>query len=251
MAKVNQKIAIITGAARGIGRGIALKFAQEGYALTLCDLNMEGLNETVKMAEAKGVKAIGVRTNVSKKADIEAMVAQTISQLGVPDVLVNNAGTFKGGPFHEISQEDWQFTLDVNLTSVFLVSQQVLRCWLERNHKGNIVNLASLVTGTTLLNSSDYIASKCGVEGLTRSIALEYAKHGIRANNVSPGIVDSEMSKGGLSNPETRAKWDRNFQLGRPGQPADIAEAVFFLASDSASYITGQNLFVDGGWRLE
>lgn len=252
MGKLDGKVAIITGAARGIGRAIALKFAEEGCSVSLFDINTEGVKETARMVESKGGKALAVYADVTKKADIEAMLAQTISKLGVPDILVNNAGIFVGGlSVDQMPEEQWRSVIDVNLTGVFLVSQQILRCWVEKNHKGNIVNLASLVCGMAFTNSSDYIASKCGVEGLTRAIALEYASRGIRANSIGPGIIETDMSRGGLSDPVTRENWDRHFALGRPGQPVDIAEAAAFLASDAASYITGQLLYVDGGWLLE
>lgn len=244
------KIAIITGAARGIGRTTAQRFAEEGCSVVITDINKEGLQETAQLITAAGGQALDFHADITKLNEIDNLISATINKYGVPDILVNNAGIFLGGAFDEITLEDWQKTMDVNLTSVFLLSRQVVRCWLANQKAGTVVNLASLVLDTVLLNSGDYIASKCGVEGLTRVIAREYADRGIRANAVAPGIVETEMSKGALANPDVRADWDRHFILGRPGQPLDIAEAVLFLASDASHYITGQTLFVDGGWRL-
>lgn len=251
MGKLDGKVAIITGAARGIGRGIALKFAAEGCSVSVSDVDLKSVEETANIARNRGVDALAEKVDVTKKNEIAEMLANTINQLGVPDILVNNAGIFYNASVIDMTEEQWNRMIHVNLTSVFLVSQQVIRCWLERNHKGSIVNLASLVCGMAFTNSSHYIAAKCGVEGLTRSIALEYAAKGIRANAIGPGIVESDLTKPALSDSAMVAEWNRHFALGRIGHPDDIGEAAAFLASDAANYITGQLLYVDGGWLLE
>ena len=179
------------------------------------------------------------------------MVMDTVSQFGVPDIVLNNAGIFFSVNFDTMTEEEWHRMMDVNLTSVFLVSQQVIRQWLANDHPGVIVNTSSMVASMTFTNSSHYIAAKTGMVGLTRAMALDYAEHKVRVNAIAPGIIETDMSKPSLSNPETREKWIRKVPLGRFGQPKDIAEVALFLASDASSYITGQTITVDGGWLLE
>jgi 3-oxoacyl-[acyl-carrier protein] reductase len=251
MNTLEGKIAIVTGSARGIGREIALRFAEAGCTLSLCDLNYEGVLETSRMAEKFGVKAIALRTDVTNRSEVTSMVASTVDKLGVPNILVNNAGIFFNATFEEMSDEQWHRMMDANLTSVFLVSQVVIRHWLEHKLPGVIVNMSSLVAEMAFTNSSHYITSKTAVYGLTRAIARDYATRGIRANAIAPGIIESDMSRPALGDPVMVADWMRHIFLGRLGQPKDIAETALFLASDASSYTTGQLLTVDGGWLLD
>jgi NAD(P)-dependent dehydrogenase (short-subunit alcohol dehydrogenase family) len=251
VTRLEGKTALITGAARGIGRAIALRFAQEGCSLSLTDLDLEGAEETVSLAKEHGVDAFAVKADVTKRAEVEMMVECLGSQIGVPDILVNNAGIFFNTVFHEMTDEQWHLMMNVNLTSVFLISQAIIKIWLGAKIGGTIVNMSSMVKAMAFKNSSHYITSKTAVSGLTRALALDYASQGIRVNAIAPGMVETEMTRPALSDPELLSQWTPHMPLGRVGQPKDIADAALFLASEESSYITGNTIFVDGGWLLE
>ena len=251
MNRLDGKIAFITGAARGIGRAMALRFAEEGCSLALSDLDLDGVEETASLVKEHGVDAFAVKADVTKRGEVEMMAEHLTAQVGLPDILVNNVGIFFNAVFHEMTDEQWQRMMDANLTSVFLVSQAIIRRWLEANKSGVIVNMSSMVAAMAFTNSSHYITSKTAVSGLTRALALDYAGHGIRANALAPGMVETEMTRPALSDPDLLAQWTPHMPLGRVGQPKDIADAALFLASDESSYITGSTIYVDGGWLLE
>jgi glucose 1-dehydrogenase len=251
MKRLDEKTALITGAARGIGRAIALRFAEEGCSLALTDLDMEGIEETGLLAKEHGVDVFAVKADLTKRADVERMVELLIAQVGLPNILVNNAGIFFNAVFHEMTDEEWQRMMDANLTSVFLVSQAIIKRWLEVNKNGAIVNMSSMVAAMAFTNSSHYITSKTAVSGLTRALALDYASHGIRVNALAPGIIETEMTRPALSDPALLAQWQPHMPLGRVGQPEDVANTALFLASDESKYITGHTIYVDGGWLLE
>lgn len=251
MARLAGKTAAITGAASGNGRAIALCFAQEGCALALCDLNEQGVRETARLAEQHGVATFACRTDVTQRAEVEAMVESAVAALGPLDIVINNAGIFFNARFDEMSDEQWHRMLDVNLGSVFLVSQAVIRHWLALERGGAIVSLASISATIAFTESAHYCAAKAGVMALTRCLALEYGPRGIRANALAPGIVATPMTQHIHGDPRELAAWIRRIPLRRLGQPREVADGALFLASDEASYITGETLFIDGGWVIE
>lgn len=247
MGRLAGKTALITGAARGIGRAIALRFAAEGANLLLCDLKLESLRAVAAEAEAKGAKALCRHTDVSQRAEAQQLVDDGISEFGMIHSVVNNAGIFFNAPFEQTTDEQFDRIVAINIKSVFLVSQIVIRHWLRREIKGTIVNLASIGAAVAFVDSSAYCMSKGAVAALTRCIALEYGPRGIRANSMAPGIIDTPM----LPSQEDNERWaNTTIPLRRLGEPRDVADVALFLASDESRYITGEMIFVDGGWML-
>jgi NAD(P)-dependent dehydrogenase (short-subunit alcohol dehydrogenase family) len=249
MARLTDKVALITGAGRGIGRAIALRYAEEGAAVAVCDLDLAAVEETAQIARDHGARAAyASRCDVSKRADVEAMVSATVNAIGVPHILVNNAGIFFNAPFHEQTDAQWQRMMDINVNSVFIVSQTVVRLWLEHQIRGSLITLASLSSTIAFMNSSAYCTAKAAVASLTRCIAYEYGPLGIRANSMAPGIIDTAI----LPSQEDSNRWAQTrIPLRRLGLPADVADLALFLASDESRYITGDMIYVDGGWMLE
>lgn len=251
MPRLTHKVALITGAARGIGRAIALRFAEEGCSLSLSDLNLEGVQETARECEARG-KAQGVRTtaftaNVTNRTEMEVMVADTVAQLGRLDIVVNNAGIFGNAPFESMSDDFWQRMIDINLTGVFLVSQVAVRHWIKAGQPGNIINLASVSATVAFTESAAYCASKAGVAELTRCIAMELGPQGIRCNSMAPGIIATEMTARSLNDPSLSGDWLLRIPQRRYGTPEDVANLALFLASDESSYVNGAMIYADGG----
>ena len=251
MGRLTGKAAIVTGAAAGNGQAIALRFAGEGCNLALSDLNLAGVQETAARCEALGARTSVARADVTRRDEVDALVAQAWAELGDVDALVNNAGIFFNATFDEMSDEQWQRMLNTNLTSVFLVSQAVIRRWLAAGRGGAIVNLASISSSIAFTRSAHYCAAKAGVVALSRCIALEYGPRAIRSNCLAPGIIETAMTRPALSDPDTVADWMRRIPLKRLGQPSDVADAALFLASDESAYITGDTLYIDGGWMVE
>lgn len=242
------KTAIVTGSARGIGAGIAVAFGREGANVVVNGLNAESCQDTVNQVASRGGKAIAIAANVSKAADVEAMVAATIKQFGGVDILVNNAGIERHPVLlHEMSEEQWDQVLDVNLKGVFLCCRAVLPTMIAKG-KGKIVNIASTAgIRMTFFGSVDYTVSKHGVTGLTQHLAWEVADHHINVNEICPGGVVTPLMEKNLT-PEFREKVvKRLVPLGRFCNLDDIAEAAVFLVSDKSDMITGQLLAVDGG----
>ena len=247
MGRLSGKTALITGAARGIGRAIALRFATEGANLVLCDLNLESLLDVCAEAESQGVSVLARRTDVAARAQVQALVDDGIASFGMIHTLVNNAGIFFNAPFEQTTDEQYDRIMAVNVKSVFLVSQIVIRHWLQREIKGAIVNLASIGAAVAFVDSAAYCTTKGAVATMTRCIALEYGPRGIRANSMAPGIIDTPM----LPSAEDSENWAKNtIPLRRLGDPKDVADVALFLASDESRYITGEMIFVDGGWML-
>jgi 3-oxoacyl-[acyl-carrier protein] reductase len=242
---VQDKVAIVTGAKHGIGKGIALALAQEGYvAVVVADIDEAGAQATAIEVEGLGVKALAVKCDVSSKADVEQLFQKTIDAFGKVDVLVNNAGIYPYKAVEVMTEEDWDKVMNVNLKSVFLCSQEAAKVLPEGGRIVNISSIASLVGFDGLVH---YCASKSGINGFTRAYALELAKKGITINVVAPGAISTP---GATMSEEAINQFLPMIPAARVGQPEDIANAVVFLASPKSSYITGQVIVVDGGWTL-
>lgn len=248
MGRLSGKCAIITGAARGIGAGIARRYAAEGCALALCDLNEEGVRAFAAELRAQGVQVLAGAADVTQRDSVQDFVDAAVARFGQVDVLVNNAGIFFNAVFEDMSDEEWESMLRVNVTGVFLPSQIVIRHWLANDIRGAIVNLASISSLIAFTHSAAYGTSKAAVAGLTRHIALQYGPQGIRANAMAPGIIDTSM----LPSQEDMQRWaQERIPLRRPGTPEDVAELALFLACDESRYLTGAVVPVDGGWLLD
>lgn len=246
---MKNKVALVTGASSGIGRAIAIAFAAKGAKVMVADLNEEGGHETVMMIKDAGGEAAFVKANVSKEADVKAMVDETVKTLGGLDYAANNAG-IEGAPtgLHLTTAKDWQMTIDVNLTGVFFCLKHEIAYMLE-NNGGAIVNTSSIAGLRGMADLAPYIASKHGVTGLTRAAALEYAKQGIRVNSVHPGAIKTPMvARLEDEMPEMFAGIAAMHPVGRIGEPNEIGETVVWLCSDEASFVTGHQMAVDGGF---
>jgi NAD(P)-dependent dehydrogenase (short-subunit alcohol dehydrogenase family) len=242
------KVALVTGGSSGIGRASALLFAREGARVVVADLNVSGGEETERMIEESGGKAIFVKADVSKASDVEALIGKAVDTYGRLDCAFNNAGTaVGGGPIHDSTEENWDYVMGINLKGVWLCMKYEIRQMLKQGG-GAIVNTSSVMGLVGHIDKPIYAASKHGVVGLTKSVALQYAKNGIRVNAVCPGWVRTPMTEGRLNDPEARARMVEMEPIGRVGKPEEVAEAVVWLCSDAASFVTGHTMAVDGGF---
>lgn len=244
MAQFQGKVAIVTGAARGIGQAIALKLAAEGADLALCDVEKDWLAETAEKARALGRRVECFAADVSKSEAVQAAVSEIEKAFGRIDILVNNAGITKDGFLARMSEADWDAVLSINLKGAFLLTKAVSRTMMKQR-SGAIVNVASIIGLIGNAGQCNYAASKAGMIALTKSVAKELASRNIRANAVAPGFIQTKMTD---KLPEDiRKKMLEAIPLGRFGVPEDVANVVSFLASDAASYVSGQVLTVCGG----
>ncbi len=240
------KGALVTGGGSGIGRATCLRLANEGARVVVVDLRSERAQETAQQITADGGRAIALTADVSDAASVESMTRGAIDAFDTIDVLVNNAGIAEGDDLLTFDEATWDLNLSVVLKSVYLVSRAFLPGMLERGH-GAIVNVSS-VNGLTGIGQEAYSAAKAGMINLTQNMAIKYGPRGVRANVVCPGSVRTPIWDGVVaSNPKVFEQLTRWYPLGRVGEPEDIAAAILFLASDDASWITGQTLAVDGG----
>jgi 3-oxoacyl-[acyl-carrier protein] reductase len=238
------KVAIVTGADRGIGQAIALKLAAAGTDIAVCDLQVEWLAETLEKVRALGRRAEGFAVNVADSAAVQHAVDGVIKAFGHIDVLVNNAGITKDTFLARMSEADWNAVLSVNLTGTFLMTKAVSRSMMKQR-SGAIVNVASIIGLIGNAGQCNYAASKAGVIALTKSVAKELASRNVRANAVAPGFIKTKMTE---ALPEDiRQKMLDAIPLGRFGEPEDVADVVLFLAGDSAAYVTGHTITVCGG----
>jgi len=243
------RVAIVTGAGRGIGRAIALEFARSGADLVLVDLDQANLNSVKDEASALGVKTLVCQADASWKAEVEEVVDGTLRDFKRVDILVNNAGIIVRKPLEDYVEDDWDRVIDVNLKSVFNFCHAVAKGMISQRY-GRIINIASIMGETALPPRASYSASKGGIIALTKDLAAEWAKHGITVNAISPGWIETELTKNYFAQEEVRSLLLSRIPLERFGRPEEIAHLAVFLASDKAGYITGQNFFVDGGWTI-
>ncbi len=243
--ELSNKIAIVTGSGRGIGRAIALRLAEAGANIVINDVGDSSPAEsTVAEIKAMNRESQAIMADISQAADVEKLVAQTIASYGKIDILVNNAGITRDQLLIRMSEEDWDKVITVNLKSVFLCSRAVLKHML-RQRSGRIVNIASIVGIIGNAGQANYASAKAGIIGFTKSIAKEVASRSITVNAVAPGFIDTKMTQ--QLGEKQREELMRHIPLGCLGTPRDVAEAVAFFASEEAKYITGQVLCVDGG----
>ncbi|MET0746493.1 MAG: 3-oxoacyl-ACP reductase family protein [Microvirga sp.] len=242
--KLDNKVALVTGSARGIGRAIAEAMAREGARVVISDRDGE---EAVKTAHEMGEGAIAVRADVSKPEEIEGLFEQAEKAFGGVDILVNNAGIGSTRLVVDIGLEEWERIIRINLTGAFLCSQLAARRMIARGAGGKIINIVSLSGQKGGVGRSAYGASKAGLEVLNKIMAVEFAEHGISVNAIAPGPIMTETGKG-MHTQETVEAYHRLIPQRRYGEPSEIAAAAVFLASDDASYITGHTLNVDGGF---
>ncbi|ADB47752.1 3-oxoacyl-[acyl-carrier-protein] reductase [Acidaminococcus fermentans] len=239
------KVALVTGGSRGIGRAIALKLAKNGADVAINYAGNTAAAEEVKAAiEQMGRKALLIQCSVADTDGVQAMVNQVVKDLGRLDILVNNAGITRDGLLMRMKEADWDDVMNTNLKGVYNCSKAVMRTMMKQK-SGRIVNMASVVGEMGNAGQANYAAAKAGVIGFTKSLAKEVASRGITVNAIAPGFIATDMTS--VLSDDQKAEMARTIPLGRAGQPEDVANAVLFLASEGAAYITGQVLNVDGG----
>jgi NAD(P)-dependent dehydrogenase (short-subunit alcohol dehydrogenase family) len=247
--KLKGKVAVVTGAARGIGRGIAEVFAEEGADVVVNDIEICDLAESVaRSVRCKGRRAITAQADVANRTQVEAMFDKVWNEFGGADILVNNAGIETITPFLDLTDEEWTRVTDVDLRGPWLCSQVFCRRVLADGRKANIVNIGSIQAAKILPGRTHYAPAKLGIEALTRNMSAEMTPLGIRVNCVHPGFIATDMTAWIVNNPEILPGIVAQISVGRPGEPRDIGTVVAFLASEESSYVTGQSLHVDGGW---
>jgi len=247
--RLSGKTAIVTGARRGIGHAIALALAREGANVVVSDISQKDCQRVVDEIEELGKKGLALKCDVSSSDDVEDMVKRTVAEFGRVDILVNNAGILTFKPFLELTDEDWDKTLNVNLKGQFLCARSAGRVMIK-NKWGRIINIASISSGGCGIAFpliAHYTASKGGVVALTEALALELTSQGINVNAICPGAIDTDMAKG-VKKGGQLAQVLARIPKGRLGQPEEIASLTVFLASEESDYISGAAIVIDGGW---
>ena len=248
MNLLKDKVAIVTGAGRGIGRAIALKYAQEGANVVITDLKIDETVEAfIEELKGLGVKAKAYASNAANFDDAHKLIEEVLADFGRVDVLVNNAGITRDGLMMRMTEEQWDLVINVNLKSAFNLIHAVTPVMLKQK-AGSIINLASVVGVSGNAGQTNYSASKAGMIGLAKSIAKELGSRGVRANAIAPGFIITDMTHA-LSD-EVRKQWEAQIPLRRGGTPEDVANVATFLASELSSYVTGQTIHVCGGMNM-
>ncbi|KAA3646450.1 MAG: SDR family NAD(P)-dependent oxidoreductase [Chloroflexi bacterium] len=258
LARFKDQVAVISGAANGIGKACALRFAQEGASVALLDVDADNSKTAAEECRAEGVEALAIITDVKDKAQVESAVKQVLETWGQLNVLVCSAGVYSGSPLESVDEEDWHNTVQTNLSGVFLCNQAVAEV-MKAQGSGSIINISSMAGKTSFPATMEYSASKSGIIGLTRSVAMEMANYGVTANTICPGNTKTNMLQqvAEVVAPQedmTPEAWlemrSSDAPLGRFAEPWEIAGVAAFLASEDARYITGQAIEVDGGMVL-
>lgn len=247
MRRFEDQVAIVTGAAHGIGLATTQRLAQEGAAVVVADLDYAEADRVAQTIQAAGGQAVAVAVDVTARAQVEAMLAFALERYDHVDVLCNIAGVALGEHFLEITDEKWQKTLDINLTGVFLCSQIVARHMVERRIEGRIVHMASTNGLVGEADLAAYNASKFGVVGLTMTMAIDLAPYKIRVNSVCPGLIKTRLTESARNDSQWTTDYLKKIPLNRFGEPEEVAAAVAYLASTDSGFITGHQLVIDGG----
>lgn len=242
--KLAGKVALVTGAAQGIGKAVALLLARNGADIVVSDINLEKAEETAKEVQILGRKALAIKVDVAKADDVDKMVQAILAQFGHIDILINNAGIARDKLILRMTEEDWDVVLNINLKGTFNCTKAVVR-HMSKQKSGKIVSIASVVGEMGNAGQGNYAASKAGVIGFTKTIAREFAQRGINVNAIAPGYIETPMTE--ALPDKVKEELKRLIPMDRLGRPEDVAEAVLFLVSESANYITGQVLNVNGG----
>ena len=244
--RLNGKVAVVTGAGRGLGRGAALGFAEAGADLALVDLI--STDETAQRVRALGRRACQIQANLLERAAVQRIVDATVKEFGGIDILLNNAGIIRRAPLLEFTEKDWDEVIQINESAVFFLSQAVARQMVKQGRGGKIINIASLLSFQGGIRVPSYTAAKSAVMGLTRLMANELAPHRINVNAVAPGYMATDNTAPLRADAQRSAEILGRIPAGRWGEPADLQGALVFLASSASDYVTGHTLAVDGGW---
>ena len=249
--KLDGRVALVTGGARGFGRVFSEILAEAGASVALTSRALSHATPVAEaIAQATGAKTLGIAADVSKKADVDAMVASTLDTFGRIDILINNAGINIRGPIESLEEDDWDKVVDTNLKGPWLCCRAVAPV-MKRQRWGRVVNVSSMLGEISLPNRTPYASSKGGLTLLTKTLALEWASSGINVNALCPGPFMTEINTALLNDPAAAAAMVSKVPLGRWGDPAEIGPAVLFLASEASSYMTGATLFIDGGYTAQ
>lgn len=240
------KIAVVTGASRGLGRAVALGLAQAGADVAICARGAAELAETGRAIEALGRRTLVVPTDVTDEAQVDDLAEAVIDTFSRVDILVNNSGTVLVKPLLETEAAQWRHVVDTNLFSTYLCSR-ALGAHMVAQHSGRVVNIASIDGLKGSANVAAYSASKGGVVAFTRALALEWARHGVTVNAIAPGYFETAMSRPGLDDPATRERILKRIPMRRVGEPSELAPLVVYLSSDASAYMTGEVIAIDGG----
>ena len=252
MGRLEGKVALVTGASRGIGRATARRFAAEGARVCLADLEMEGASSAAAEFVDEGMDAFPVKLDVTRRPEVEAAVGKVVDRYGRLDILVNNAGVTRDDLIYKMKDEDWGMVLNVHLNGAFLCSRAAQKYMVENGY-GRIVNVSS----TSALGNrgqANYSTAKAGLQGFTKTLALELGRYGVTVNSVAPGFIQTEMTRAtaermGIDWEEFVAARSKEIPVGRGGEPEDVASAILYFASEEASFVSGQVLYVAGGPR--
>ncbi len=248
--RLKDKTAIITGGGTGIGRASAVLFAREGANIVICGRRIQKLKEVEKeIIKDLGLKSkvSAISCDISKQDDVKKLLDKSIKQFKKIDIVLNNAGVFRGSLIHEHTLSDWEDTININLKGMFLLTKKIIPVMIS-NGGGSIINIASILGMVAIPEASAYNASKGGVIMFTKSIAVEYGKHNIRANCICPGLVETPMTHGFVADKKVATEILKAYPAGRFGRPEDIAYGCLYLASDESSWVTGTALTIDGGY---
>lgn len=249
--RLSGKVALVTGGSHGIGQAVVVRYAREGAKVALCGRGKAALEETVALIREQGGEALAFETDVSDKAQVDRLIDGIVEKWGRLDIVVNNAGICEVSPFLDITEDQWDRHMNINLKGAFLVSQRAAREMVRLGSGGSIIQMSSVNGIQAEGDQVHYNTTKGGMINLSMSMALELAEHGIRVNALCPGFIETRLTKPLIDNPPAIADYLRTVPMKRVGQPEEIASAALFLASDDSSYVTGTSMVVDGGQLIK